>query len=182
MQVLHRVITQAVVDGSDGQVSRGAVGLVTSRQEVGALLALDTYIDLVIPRGSGAMVKYIQDHTRIPVMGHAEGVCHVYVDASADEDAAAALVLDAKTNYPAACNTMETLLLHSALLVPGGAAKKIVSLLQENGVTTYSGPKLREAMTQAGGSALTGLHLPAAEALDIECVVWLLVPPRKCAC
>jgi delta-1-pyrroline-5-carboxylate synthetase len=76
------------------------------------MLALDDVIDLVIPRGSNALVSYIKANTRIPVLGHADGVCHVYVDSSASAASAAAIAVDAKTDYPSACNAMETLLLH----------------------------------------------------------------------
>src|SRR6056300_394068 len=81
------------------------------------MLALDDVIDLVIPRGSNALVTYIKANTRIPVLGHADGVCHVYVDKSAtDSSVASKLVIDAKTDYPSACNAMETLLLHKDTL------------------------------------------------------------------
>ena len=72
------------------------------------MLALDDVIDLVIPRGSNALVSYIKTNTRIPVLGHADGVCHVYLDSSADAEEACKLVIDAKTDYPSACNAMET--------------------------------------------------------------------------
>lgn len=84
-----------------------------SRESIRALLALDKSIDLVIPRGSSRLVRDIQRNTKIPVMGHSEGVCHVYVDRDADVDTAMNVVVDAKTNYPSACNAMETLLIHT---------------------------------------------------------------------
>lgn len=77
------------------------------------MLHLDQYIDLIIPRGSNSFVRYVQDNTRIPVLGHAEGICHLYVDAAADVAKAVAIAVDAKTQYPAACNAIETLLVHS---------------------------------------------------------------------
>ena len=77
------------------------------------MLALDDAIDLVIPRGSNALVSYIKENTRIPVLGHADGVCHVYLDESADTASAIKIVVDSKTDYPSACNAMETLLLQS---------------------------------------------------------------------
>ena len=76
------------------------------------MLALDDYIDLIIPRGSNSFVKYIMDHSNIPVMGHSDGICHAYVDASADPDKAVSIAVDAKTQYVSACNTIETLLVH----------------------------------------------------------------------
>lgn len=88
------------------------VALLTSREETLALLRLDQAVDLIIPRGSNSFVRFVQDNTRIPVLGHADGLCHLYVDRAADLDQAIAVTLDAKTQYPAACNAIETLLVH----------------------------------------------------------------------
>ena len=93
-------------------VSPQALELLTSREESLALLKLDGLVDLIIPRGSNALVRFIQDNTRIPVLGHADGVCHLYVDQEVDVPQAVRVALDAKTQYPAACNAIETLLLH----------------------------------------------------------------------
>jgi glutamate-5-semialdehyde dehydrogenase len=93
-------------------VDPGCLELLTSRQESLALLRLDGLVDLIIPRGSNALVRFIQDHTRIPVLGHADGICHLYVDRAADPDQALRIALDSKTQYPAACNAIETLLVH----------------------------------------------------------------------
>jgi glutamate-5-semialdehyde dehydrogenase len=76
------------------------------------LLGMSDLVDMVIPRGSKQLVEFVQANTRIPVLGHAEGVCHIYVDASADPDMALAIIDDAKTDYPAACNAAETVLVH----------------------------------------------------------------------
>ncbi|KAI0070802.1 gamma-glutamyl phosphate reductase [Panus rudis PR-1116 ss-1] len=89
---------------------------IQTRAEVSALLALDQYIDLVIPRGSNSLVKDIQNNTRIPVMGHADGLCSVFLDESADIEKAVRVVVDSKTDYPAACNAAETLILHEKVL------------------------------------------------------------------
>ena len=92
-----------------------ALELLTSREESLALLKLDGLVDLIIPRGSNALVRYIQDNTRIPVLGHADGICHLYVDVAADLDQALRVAIDAKTQYPAACNAIETLLVHEQI-------------------------------------------------------------------
>ena len=91
----------------------GWAGLLTTREDVTEMLALDEDIDLIIPRGSNAFVRYIMDNTRIPVLGHSDGVCHIYLHADAKPEMASRVVLDAKTQYPAACNAVETLLVHA---------------------------------------------------------------------
>lgn len=100
---------------STTSIPPGSVQLVLSREDVKALLDQDQYIDLVIPRGGNELVRYIKDHTKIPVMGHADGLCTIYVHADADEAKAVKVVLDAKTDYPAACNAVETLLVHQSI-------------------------------------------------------------------
>ncbi|KAJ0729690.1 putative glutamate-5-semialdehyde dehydrogenase, Glutamate 5-kinase [Helianthus annuus] len=100
--ILHKVITSAIPESVGG----GLIGLVTTRDEIPELLKLDDVIDLVIPRGSNKLVSQIKSSTKIPVLGHADGVCHVYVDKSADMEMAKNIVVDAKTDYPAACNAM----------------------------------------------------------------------------
>lgn len=96
-------------------VSPEAVQLLTTREETIELLRLDEYINLIIPRGSNSFVRFVQENTRIPVLGHAEGICHIYIDKAADINKAIAIVTDAKTQYPAACNAVETLLVHSEI-------------------------------------------------------------------
>ena len=112
-----------------------AVQLVESREEVSALLAHDTLIDLVIPRGSAALVRAVKAATRIPVLGHADGLCHVYVAASADADVAARVVTDSKTSYPAACNSAETLLLDAE--TPPAVVSRVLGALLAAGVTLH---------------------------------------------
>ncbi|MCB1035808.1 MAG: glutamate-5-semialdehyde dehydrogenase, partial [Acidobacteria bacterium] len=100
---------------------------IEGRQAVQELLALDHHIDLVIPRGSGELVRSIQSSTRIPVLGHAEGICHLYLDASADPEMAAQLAVDGKCSYPSACNATETLLVHEAFLPHLGAVEEALT-------------------------------------------------------
>ena len=81
----------------------------------------------MIPRGSNALVSHIKQHTRIPVMGHADGICHMYIDPSADIDKACALAVDSKVDYPAACNALEKLLVHQQLAEDGRLFKLMAS-------------------------------------------------------
>ena len=83
-----------------------------SREDVAKMLKCDKYINLIIPRGGNNLVKYIKDNTKIPVLGHASGICHIFVDESADINMASKVVIDSKTQYPSACNAVETLLIH----------------------------------------------------------------------
>jgi delta-1-pyrroline-5-carboxylate synthetase len=136
---LYKVIGDAIEAGSGHQIKRDIIGLVTSRGQVADMLGLDDVIDLVIPRGSNSLVSYIKANTRIPVLGHADGVCHVYVDESADASSASKIVVDAKTDYPSACNAMETLLLHQAT-VASGVAASVLMALRAAGVKLVGGP------------------------------------------
>ncbi|KAL2317200.1 hypothetical protein Fmac_031076 [Flemingia macrophylla] len=134
--ILHKVITEAIPD----TVGEKLIGLVTSREEIPELLKLDDVIDLVIPRGSNKLVSQIKSSTKIPVLGHADGICHVYVDKSANIEMARRIVLDAKIDYPAACNAMETLLIHKDLIEKGSLNDIVVDLRNE-GVILYGGPR-----------------------------------------
>lgn len=89
-----------------------AINLIFSRDDVAKMLQLDEYISLIIPRGSNNLVKYIKENTKIPVLGHASGICHIFVDKDADENNVNKIVVDSKTQYPSACNSVETLLVH----------------------------------------------------------------------
>ncbi|MFN9643577.1 MAG: glutamate-5-semialdehyde dehydrogenase [Cyanobacteriota bacterium] len=111
-----QAILEALKEGLAGtSVDPGCLELLTSREDSLGLLRLDGLVDLIIPRGSNALVRYIQDHTRIPVLGHADGLCHLYIDAAADVEQAVRLTVDSKAQYPAACNAIETLLVHQAI-------------------------------------------------------------------
>lgn len=91
---------------------KNALNQVFSRDDVAEMLKCDRYINLIIPRGGNSLVKFIKENTKIPVLGHADGICHIFVDESADLEMAEKIVVDAKTQYPSACNSVETLLIH----------------------------------------------------------------------
>ncbi|KAI4103516.1 MAG: hypothetical protein LQ339_004241 [Xanthoria mediterranea] len=97
-------------------VPNAAIQLVTTRDVIASLLECDKQIDLVIPRGSNELVRYVKASTRIPVLGHADGLCHIYIHADADPESCVRILLDSKLGYPAACNSVETLLIHQEAL------------------------------------------------------------------
>ncbi len=96
----------------NSSVAETSLCLLTTRQESLGLLHMDKLVDLIIPRGSNELVRFIQENTRIPVLGHADGICHLFVDKDAHIDQAISIAIDSKTQYPAACNAIETLILH----------------------------------------------------------------------
>ncbi|MBD2337565.1 glutamate-5-semialdehyde dehydrogenase [Calothrix sp. FACHB-156] len=109
-------IVKAIKQGlSHTAVNPDVVQLLTTREQTIELLQLDKYVDLIIPRGSNSFVRFVQDNTRIPVLGHADGICHLYIDVAADIAKAVTIAVDAKTQYPAACNAIETLLVHASI-------------------------------------------------------------------
>jgi glutamate-5-semialdehyde dehydrogenase len=108
VKAIHQRLSTTAVDPA-------AVQLLTTREEIRELLQLDAYVDLIIPRGSNSFVRYVQENTRIPVLGHADGICHLYIDRAADLQKAVDITVDAKTQYPAVCNAIETLLVHNAI-------------------------------------------------------------------
>jgi glutamate-5-semialdehyde dehydrogenase len=109
-RVLYDLIVEATADVPDGWAQ-----LIEAREDVNTMLGMDDEIDLLMPRGSSEFVSYIQDNTKIPVLGHTEGVCHVFVDRDADLSMAEDVAFDAKVQYPAVCNAVETLLVHESV-------------------------------------------------------------------
>lgn len=108
--VIYKIIIEAL-DKTDG-LPKNIINLLFSHDDVAQMLSEDKTIDLIIPRGSNNLVKYIQSNTKIPVLGHASGICHIFVDESADFDKTLKIIQDAKCQYPAACNAVETILIH----------------------------------------------------------------------
>lgn len=108
VKAIHQGLAQTEIDPS-------VVQLLTTREETLGLLKLDQYVDLIIPRGSNSFVRFVQENTRIPVLGHADGICHLYVDRAANIPKAIKITVDSKTQYPAACNAIETLLVHQTI-------------------------------------------------------------------
>ena len=117
------------------QIPYDALNLLHTREDVAEMLALENEIDLIVPRGSKEFVQYVASHSKVPVLGHGEGICHVYVDSAAALKKALDIALDSKVEYPAACNAAETLLIHTEiapLFLP-----EMLSAFSESGVTVY---------------------------------------------
>ncbi|XP_034245461.1 delta-1-pyrroline-5-carboxylate synthase [Thrips palmi] len=143
----NKLLAELVKEALSEYGAENAISLVSTREEISDLLSMDQHIDLIIPRGSSELVKNIQSQSgHIPVMGHAEGVCHVYVDKDADLAKALRIVRDSKCDYPAACNAMETLLLHEDL-VNGPFFEDVCNMLKREGVSLVSGPTLNQRLT-----------------------------------
>lgn len=134
-----------------------SVHLLHTRSDVLELLSLDREIDLIIPRGSRALVEFVAQNSRIPVLGHGEGICHVYVDRRADIETALRVTLDSKVQYPAACNAAESLLVHE------GIAAEFLPLLV---------PKLREAGVEVRGCANTAAFFNGSEVVPAKEQDW----------
>jgi delta-1-pyrroline-5-carboxylate synthetase len=147
-RVLFSIISDCL-----GEKYSGLISLVESRKQISDLLSLHGDIDLIIPRGSGQLVSYIQENTKIPVMGHAEGICHVYVDKDADLEKAKKIVIDAKCNYPSACNAAETVLIHKDF----AHVAELLDTMEDADIKLHAGP-----------SALKRFRLPETKSFHIE--------------
>jgi len=148
----NRALAEVVgAAGAEAGLPAAWLGAVETRQAVEELLALDEYIDLVIPRGSNAFVRHVMESSRIPVLGHSDGVCHVYAHEDADVEMAARLAVDSKAQYPAACNAAEVLLVHES--IAQRALPRIAAALEAAGVRLDLDP---EAMAILGPAPRSG--------------------------
>jgi glutamate-5-semialdehyde dehydrogenase len=112
----NRILTEIINESSlKAGIPKGWIQLLETRSDVNEMLKMDKYIDLIIPRGSNEFVKYIMENSNIPVLGHADGICHVYVDKDADVEMAVNVATDSKIQYVAVCNAAETLLVHESV-------------------------------------------------------------------
>ncbi|MDA9747018.1 glutamate-5-semialdehyde dehydrogenase [Prochlorococcus sp. AH-736-M13] len=126
-------IVKALQEGlNESGLDKNAICLLTSRKDSMAMLNLEKYINLIIPRGSNELVKFIQENTRIPVLGHADGICHLFIDTEANLEMALSVALDSKIQYPAACNAIETLLVHKD--IAPAFLEKAIPLFNSNDV------------------------------------------------
>ena len=126
-------IVKALQEGlNQSGLDKNAICLLTTRKDSMAMLNLEKYINLIIPRGSNELVKFIQENTRIPVLGHADGICHLFIDIEANLEMALSVALDSKIQYPAACNAIETLLVHKD--IAPAFLEKAIPLFNSNDV------------------------------------------------
>ncbi|CAF0995616.1 unnamed protein product [Didymodactylos carnosus] len=143
----NEILFKLMQDALEPYVSRDTIGLINTREQVSDLLQLGKYIDLVIPRGSSELVKSIQEQSfRIPVLGHSEGICHVFIDKEADLDMALKIVRDSKCDYPSACNAVETVLVHKDL-IRTPFFESLIELFRLEKVKIYAGSRLSSMMT-----------------------------------
>lgn len=138
-QAMEKIINQVLDEQT--LVPENSIQLISTRGEVNDLLSQDKYIDLVIPRGSNELVRNIKSNTKIPVLGHADGICSIYVDEFANLQMALDVVLDAKTNYPAGCNAVETLLINDNLVSNGDYVDILKGCLAAD-ITLHIDPEL----------------------------------------
>lgn len=164
----NQVLIDLVKESLSTVGATGAISLVTKRDEISDLLQLDGEIDLVIPRGSSELVRTIQEQSQsIPVLGHAEGICHVYVDKDADVEKAVKIVRDAKCDYPSACNAMETLLIHEEIFHNSQLFNRVCQTLIRENVKIQAGPRLAKMLTFGPPLAETF----KVEFSDLECII-----------
>ncbi|KUJ11934.1 gamma-glutamyl phosphate reductase [Mollisia scopiformis] len=170
---ISKVISAAL---ESTEVPNSAIQLVTTRDVIPQLLNQDKYIDLVIPRGSNELVRYIQSSTKIPVLGHADGLCSLYLEHTADLAMAIKVVVDSKTAYPAACNSAETLLVEEAALET--LLPPIAQALLEKGVSLRCDAASKKALTSKLDSHSVTI-LQDAEDIDFDTEHLSLVLPIK---
>lgn len=152
--VLSRLLRQALDESS--ALPGDLIQTVETRHDVAALLTLDEHIDLVIPRGSNELVRSIQRQSSIPVMGHADGLCVAYVHEDADAALTVPCLVDSKTDYPAACNAIETVLVHKSHMQPDGLVADIVRAFLHAGVTVHADDTCVEAVQAAAATRPLG--------------------------
>ena len=128
-------IINKTLDEIDG-FPKNVLQQVFTRDDVAQMLKCDKYINLIIPRGGNKLVKFIKENTKIPVLGHADGICHIFVDETADLEMAIKVIVDAKTQYPSACNSVETLLIHEKF----PDTEKLLASLQLAGIKLVDNP------------------------------------------
>ena len=163
----NRILVKLINDATESSTFRSNWILgIESHEDVDCLLKAEGYVDLLIPRGSNAFVRHVMDNTRIPVMGHADGICATFVDESADQDKAVNICVDAKIQYPAACNATETFLIHSKIAQQ--FLPKLNDALTKNNVRIHADERSIRFMKNAIAATEADFH---TEYLGLECAV-----------
>lgn len=126
---------------------KNSVNLVFTREDIKELLSMDKYVDLIIPRGGNSLVQYIKSNTNIPVLGHADGICHLYIDESANQEKALKICLDSKVQYPSACNAVETILINKN--IANEYLPKLYNLFKENNIKMNGCKEVRKILNQS---------------------------------
>lgn len=129
-KIFEKLINEAL---NSVKFPKNAINLVFTHDDVNKLLNYDKYVNLIIPRGSNKLVKYIKENTKIPVLGHASGICHIFVDENAKLDKTLKICVDSKTQYPSACNSVETILVHKNF----EGLEQLKACLKTNGVEIF---------------------------------------------
>lgn len=166
-QNTNRTLVKTIQDATkDAPFGENWIMAIESHEDVDTLLKAEGYVDLLIPRGSNAFVRHVMDNTRIPVMGHADGICTTYIDEKVDFDSAIRICIDAKTQYPAACNATETFLIHrriAELFLPD-----LNKAFQKSGVKVHADETAFKYMPGSIKATEDDFH---TEFLDKECAV-----------
>ena len=145
-KIIFEIINQVLSDIKE--FPKNSVNLVFSREDIKNILSMDKYIDLIIPRGSNDLVQYIKANTNIPVLGHADGICHLYIDESANIENALKICLDSKAQYPSACNSVETILINKN--IANEFLKKLYSLFKENEIEINGDEEVKKILYDIG--------------------------------
>lgn len=136
---------------------KNSVNLVFTRDDIKELLSMDKYVDLIIPRGGNRLVQYIKSNTNIPVLGHADGICHLYIDESANQEKALKICLDSKSQYPSACNAVETILINKN--IANEYLPKLYNLFKENNIKMNGCEEVRKILNQSDIGEVKEWHL-----------------------
>lgn len=136
---------------------KNSVNLVFTREDIKELLSMDKYVDLIIPRGGNSLVQYIKSNTNIPVLGHADGICHLYIDETANQEKALKICLDSKAQYPSACNAVETILINKN--IANEYLPKLYNLFKENNIKMNGCAEVRKVLNQSDVNEVKEWHL-----------------------
>ena len=151
---IFKIITSALSEINE--FPKNMINLIFSREDVKIMLDADKYIDLIIPRGSNSLVSFIKSNTKIPVLGHADGICHIYVDEFADIDKAIPVIIDAKCQYPSACNSVETVLVHKN--IKEKFLPSLIKSLKENSVVINSDEEIKQEYSNDINAIVSDWH------------------------